>query len=131
LFDGDRLHIPKNEGTIFVFGQVNNPGYYNFDASMDYDDYIEKAGDFALSADEERIFVIKSGTNSWFRPDNARIEPGDLVFVDRVPFDELQAARNYDLQKRSQRNSNIQLIMTGLTTITSIITAYIAVSRNR
>ncbi|MDG5767478.1 SLBB domain-containing protein [Balneolales bacterium ANBcel1] len=130
LYDGDRLHIPKNEGTVFVFGQVNDPGYYNFDAALSHRDYIQNAGNFALSADEERVFVIKSGSNSWFRPENTVIQPGDLVFVDRVPFDELQAARNYDLQKRSQRNSNIQLIMTGLTTITSIITAYVAISRN-
>ncbi len=129
LISEDRLFIPKNDGTIFVFGQVNNPGYYNFSAEWSTDAYITNAGGFALSADEERIFIVKSQTNSWYRPDQTTIEPGDLVFVDRVPFDELQAHRNYDLQKRTQRNSNIQLIMTGLTTITSIITAYIAVTR--
>ena len=129
LFDGDRLHIPKDDGTIFVFGQVNQPGFYNFEDGKSADAYIRYAGGLALSADEERIFVVKAQTDAWYRPGDVRIEPGDLVFVDRVPFDELQAARAYDLQKRSQRNSNIQLIMTGLTTITSIITAYIAVTR--
>lgn len=129
LYHGDRLHIPKNEGTVFVFGQVNQPGYYNFDPDKSTSDFISKAGGFALSADEERIFVVKAQTNSWYRPDDTMIEPGDLIFIDREPFDELQAARGYDLQKRAQRNSNIQLIMTGLTTITSIITAYIAVTR--
>ncbi|MDI6401331.1 SLBB domain-containing protein [Balneolaceae bacterium ANBcel3] len=129
IYHGDLLHIPKNEGTVFVFGQVNNPGYYNFDESASYHHYIAHAGGYALSADEERIFIIKSQTNSWFKPGDVPLEPGDLVFVDRVPFDELQASRTYDLQKRSQRNSNIQLVMTGLTTITSIITAYIAVTR--
>ncbi len=129
LFDGDRLHIPKSEGTVFVFGQVNDPGYYNFDPGRNPDSYISQAGGFALAADQERIFVIKAKNEAWYHPDDVILEPGDLVFVDRVPFDELQAARAYDLQKRSQRNSNIQLIMTGLTTITSIITAYIAVTR--
>lgn len=129
LFDGDRLHIPKDDGTIFVFGQVNQPGYYNFEDGKSADAYIRQAGGLALSADEDRIFIVKAQTDAWFRPGDVRIEPGDLVFVDRVPFDELQAARAYDLQKRAQRNSNIQLIMTGLTTITSIITAYIAVTR--
>jgi polysaccharide biosynthesis/export protein len=129
LFDGDQVFIPKDDGTIFVFGQVNQPGYYNFDDGKSARDYIRQAGGMALSADPDRIFVVKSQTSAWFSPDEATIEPGDLVFVDRVPFDELQSARAYDLQKRAQRNSNIQLIMTGLTTITSIITAYIAVTR--
>ncbi len=129
LFDGDRLHIPKDDGTIFVFGQVNQPGYYNFEDGISADGYIKNAGGLALSADADRIFIVKAQTDAWYRPGDVRIEPGDLVFVDRVPFDELQAARAYDIQKRTQRNSNIQLVMTGLTTITSIITAYIAVTR--
>jgi len=129
LYHGDRLHIPKNEGTVFVFGQVNQPGYYNFDESKSSLDFISNAGGLALSADAERIFVIKAESNSWYRTGDVIIEPGDRIFVDRVPFDELQAARMYDLQRRTQRNSNIQLIMTGLTTITSIITAYVAITR--
>ncbi len=129
LHDGDQLFIPKDDGTIFVFGQVNQPGYYNFDDGKIAGDYIRQAGGMALSADPDRIFVVKAQSSAWFSPDEVTIEPGDLVFVDRVPFDELQASRAYDLQKRAQRNSNIQLIMTGLTTITSIITAYIAVTR--
>ncbi len=129
LYHGDRLHIPKNEGTVFVFGQVNQPGYYNFDESKSTLDFISTAGGLALSADADRTFIIKAESNSWYRAGDVMIEPGDLIFVDRVPFDELQAARVYDLQKRTQRNSNIQLIMTGLATITSIITAYVAVTR--
>ncbi len=129
LYHGDRLHIPKNEGTVFVFGQVNQPGYYNFEESKSTLDFISTAGGLALSADADRTFIIKAESNSWYRAGDVVIEPGDLIFVDRVPFDELQAARAYDLQKRTQRNSNIQLIMTGLTTITSIITAYVAITR--
>lgn len=129
LFDGDELHIPKNEGTVFVFGQVNEPGYYAFESEHTFFDYVVQAGDFALSAEKERLFVIKGGSGAWYRADQMFIEPGDILFVDRVPFDELQAARMYDLQKRTQRNNNIQLVMAGLTTITSIITAYVAITR--
>lgn len=129
LYDGDELHVPKNEGTVFVFGQVNEPGYYAFEAEYTFLDYIVQAGDFALSAEQERMFVIKAGSGAWYRAGQIAIEPGDILFVDRTPFDELQASRMYDLQKRTQRNHNIQLIMTGLTTITSIITAYVAITR--
>ncbi len=129
LFDGDRLQIPKDEGTVFVFGQVNNPGYYTFIENQTVSEYIGAAGSFALAAEPERVYIIKSGTYSWYREGDTTIEPGDLIFVGRTPFDDVQAARTYDLEKRSQRNSNIQLIMTGMATITSIITAYIAVTR--
>jgi len=129
LFDGDRLQIPKDDGTVFVFGQVNNPGYYTYIENQNVSDYIGNAGSFALSAEPERIFIIKPGSYSWYREGDVDIEPGDLIFVDRIPFDELQHARAYDLQIRAQRNSNIQLVMTGMATIASIITTYIVVTR--
>lgn len=129
LFDGDRLQIPRNDGTIFLFGQVNRPGYYTFDKTSTYDDYIERAGGFALSADQDRIFVIKAGTSSWHRADEASIESGDLVFIDRHPFDELKTAREYELRKRELRNNNIQIMLATMSTIASVITAYVAITR--
>ena len=129
VFDGDQLHIPRDDKTIYLMGQVRSPGFYPFDASQSVDDYIARAGNFALAAEEDRIFVIKSGTRSWYRPSETNLESGDIIFVDRVPYDELQANRSYDMAVRGQRNSNIQLIMTGLATVTSIITTYVAITR--
>ncbi|MEX1122452.1 MAG: hypothetical protein WED82_09985, partial [Balneolales bacterium] len=88
-----------------------------------------RAGDFALAAQESRIFVIKSGSRSWYPPSETNLESGDIIFIDREPYDELQASRSYDMQVRGQRNNNIQLIMTGLATVTSIITTYVAITR--
>lgn len=129
LFDGDRLQIPKNDGTVFVFGQVNNPGYYAFIENQTISEYIGDAGSFALAAEPERIFIIKSGTYSWYREGEATIEPGDLIFVDRIPFDDVQAAREYDIRRRELRNNSIQIVLMGISTVASVITAYIAISR--
>ena len=129
LFDGDRLHIPRDDGTIFVFGQVNNPGYYTFREGMGVSDYIQNAGNFALAAMDERVFIIKSGTYSWYRADQATLESGDLVFVDRIPYEELQTAREYELRQRELRNNTVQIIFAGIATVASVVTAYVAVTR--
>lgn len=129
LFDGDRLHIPRDDGTIFVFGQVNNPGYYTFRDGLAVSDYIHNAGNFALAAVEDRVFIIKSGTYSWYRADQTTLESGDLIFVDRMPYEELQSAREYELRKRELRRNTVQIVFAGIATIASVITAYVAVTR--
>jgi protein involved in polysaccharide export with SLBB domain len=131
LFDGDRIFVPRDENTIFVFGQVNNPGYYPAaSATSDTYDYIDHAGGFSLAANKERIFIIKAGSNTWYRPDETELASGDRIFVDRIPYDELNAQRTYETQRDQLKNSRIQLIMTGITTITGIITTYVAIKNN-
>ncbi len=131
LYDGDRLYIPRDQQTIFVFGQVNNPGYFPFTSSNSYSvtEYINKAGGFALAANKERIYVIKAGNSNWFEPSNTEIESGDKIFVDRQPVEELNALRTFEIQKAQLKNQRTQLIMTAITTITGIITTYVAVRR--
>lgn len=121
LYSGDQLYIPKDENTVFMMGQVNAPGHYTFNGNS-VENYIDEAGGYALAAEESRVFIIKAGSRSWYRPDETDLESGDIIFVDRVPYDDLQARRSY-------RQGNIQLILTGISTITSLITTYIAVFR--
>jgi len=131
LFDGDRIFVPRDENTIFIFGQVNNPGYYPAGSSTSNAyDYIDRAGGFSLAANKERIFIIKAGSNTWYRPEETNLQSGDRIFVDRIPYDELNAQRTYETQRDQLKNSRIQLIMTGITTITGIITTYVAIKNN-
>lgn len=128
LFDGDKIFIPRDEKTIFVFGQVNNPGYFPFTPDgRGILEYVKKAGGFSLSADTDRIFVIKAGSNAWYKPDDTSISSGDKIFVDRIPYDELNAKRSYEVQKQQLKNQRTQLIMTGITTVTGIITTLVAI----
>lgn len=127
--DGDRLYIPKDFKSVILYGQVNNPGTYSFDESKSLEDYLEKAGGMTIAADMERIFVIKAGSRAWKYPEDTSLESGDIIFVDRTPYDELQAARNYDIQLRNLKRSNLQLILTTVTTITAVITTVVAIRR--
>ncbi len=128
LLDGDRLFIPRDSETIFVFGQVNSPGYFPFtNTGKMVPDYISDAGGFALSADMERVFILKAGNSTWYRVGETELESGDRIFVDRQPVEELNALRSYEIQKQQLRNQRTQLIMTGITTITGIITTLVAI----
>ncbi|MFY0697395.1 MAG: SLBB domain-containing protein [Balneola sp.] len=129
IFDGDRLYIPRDDQTIFVFGQVNNPGYFGYTGTKTVNEYITQAGGFALSADKDRIFILKAGNATWFKVGDTDLSSGDKIFIDRQPVEELNAKRAYDIQKQQLRNQRTQLIMTAITTITGIITTYVAVRR--
>ncbi len=129
LIDGDRLFVPRNKNTVFVFGQVNLTGYYAHQSGAKATDYITKAGGTALAAETERVFIIKAGSRTWHKADDAVIEPGDMIFVDRVPYDNVQSKRQFELLQAQQRNNNYALMLSTVATITSIITTAILFSR--
>lgn len=127
--DGDMLFIPKDYQSVILYGQVNSPGNYTFSESMNVRDYIQKAGGMTIAADNDRVFVIKAGSRAWKHPGETTLQSGDIIFVDRVPYDELQAARNYDIQLRNLKRSNLQLVLTTVSTITAVITTVVAIRR--
>lgn len=129
IYGGDELFIPRDEQTVFLLGQVNSPGYYTHNKNADFAYYVQNAGGFSIAADESRVFVIKAGSLAWFRPGETTIETGDIIFVDRMPYDSIVSIRQYEFQKRELRNRNIALILSGVATVASVITAYVAITR--
>jgi len=129
LTDGDRLYIPRDYQSVILYGQFNNPGNYSYNPDLSVRDYISKAGGMSISADPERIYIIKAGNRAWKLPEETNLESGDMIYVDRVPYDELNAMRNYDIQLRNLRRSNLQLILTTVSTITAVVTTYVAITR--
>jgi len=129
LHDGDRLFIPRDYNSVVLYGQLNNPGDYPYHPELSVMDYIRQAGGMSLAAAPERIFVIKAGSRAWLSPNETTLESGDMIFVDREPFDELNAFRSYELQRQTIRQGNIQIILATVSTITAIITTYVAITR--
>ena len=127
IFDGDKLYVPRDNQTVFVFGQVNSPGYFGFSDAKSVSDYITQAGGFALSANRDRVFILKAGNGTWFDVEETNLSSGDKIFVDRQPIEELNAKRAYEIQKAQLKNQRTQLILTAITTVTGIITTYVAV----
>ena len=129
VFNSDEVFIPQDDNLVFLLGQVNKPGYYNFESTMGAFDYVAQAGGYSLAADSDRVFVIKAGTNSWYLPGETSIQSGDIIFVDRIPLDDLVSSRMHEIQRAQIRNTNIQLIVGSITALSSLITAYIALTR--
>lgn len=129
ITDGDRLYIPTDYQNIVLYGQLNNPGNYPFNSSYSVRDYLDQAGGLSLAANPERIFVIKAGSRAWKQPGETDLESGDMIFVDRTPFDEFNAQREYEIQMRNAKRNNAQLVLTAISTIAAAVTTYVAITR--
>jgi protein involved in polysaccharide export with SLBB domain len=84
LKNGDIIFISDNKKQVFVYGQVNNPGYVPYKEGADFEYYIEKAGGYGERADEGDVRVIKFKTREWLDPDDARIESSDFIYVPKI-----------------------------------------------
>ena len=122
LTDNDRLIIPKDRNSVAVIGQANNTGYYPYSIGMSANEYIRMAGGTTAAADNDRIFVIKAGSMTWFKYTDTTIESGDMIYIDRVPRETFSSFRQYELAKTQQRNSTIQIVISGISAIAGILT---------
>jgi polysaccharide biosynthesis/export protein len=129
ILDGDHLYVPRDLQAVVLFGQVNNPGNYPYNSNYTVQDYLRQAGGLSLAADQERVFVIKAGSKAWLRPGETLIESGDMIFTDRIPFDELDSKRNHELQVRSAKRQDLQVLLATISTIAAVVTTAVVVTR--
>jgi polysaccharide export outer membrane protein len=81
LQDGDLIYVPPKNNFVYVFGQVNTPGFVSYEKGKDYRYYISKAGGFTGFARKGDVKVIKRKTFTWNDADDVEIDPGDYIFV--------------------------------------------------
>jgi protein involved in polysaccharide export with SLBB domain len=80
--EGDEIiYIPIKTNSVYVLGQVNNPGYITITGNADYKYYIEKAGGYSESAKKKDVVIIKAGSKEWKDPSTTKIESGDIIWV--------------------------------------------------
>jgi protein involved in polysaccharide export with SLBB domain len=86
LQNGDVIVIENTPDRVFVYGQVQNPGYVPFVARKSLEWYVEQAGGFAAGAEEGRSRIIRGKTKVWVESDDdVFVQPGDEVYVPRPP----------------------------------------------
>jgi protein involved in polysaccharide export with SLBB domain len=85
LRDGDEIHIAPKKKTVYVFGQVVNPGHVLFTSGKNVDFYIAASGGITDDARSD-IKVIKAATRQWLDPEKTTIEEGDYVWVPKEPY---------------------------------------------
>lgn len=81
LRSNDQIQIPGYGGTVYVFGQVVNPGHVEFVAGEDYRYYVEKAGGYTNDARSSDAKIIKAKGQVWLDPGETSLEDGDLLWV--------------------------------------------------
>lgn len=87
LFSGDKIVVPMQPTSVYVYGQVSNPGYVQYQPGKTMEWYVFQAGGYAVGAKPGRARIVKGRTNVWIQPerDLTIVEPGDEVYVPRAP----------------------------------------------
>ncbi|HLP15113.1 MAG TPA: SLBB domain-containing protein [Bacteroidota bacterium] len=86
LRNGDYISIASRKKTVYVFGQVVNPGHILFVPGSNDEYYISKAGGFTEYARKHEVRIIKANTKQWLDPSETTIEDGDYVWVPKEPY---------------------------------------------
>ena len=108
LQDGDRIIVPIRKKTVYVFGQVIQPGHVPFAKDEGYKYYIKRAGGMTGDAISGDIRIIKAGSRQWLVPTETEVEEGDYIWVPKEPFRPF----NYYIQTYSQLFSILATIGT-------------------
>ena len=86
LNDKDMVVIPDKPSSVYVFGQVNQPGYVEFKENQTMAYYISKAGGYAEGAVESRARIIRGKTRVWVKGgEEVIVYAGDEIYVARTP----------------------------------------------
>jgi protein involved in polysaccharide export with SLBB domain len=89
LENGDILRVPTKDGLVLVSGEVMFPNAIAFEAKLDLDDYVRRAGGYTQNADSARIIVAHrdgsfaeaGGEAGFFSGRSVKIGPGDEILV--------------------------------------------------
>lgn len=98
VHDGDVIYIPEKIELVYIYGQVNNPGYIEYIKGKDYTYYIAKAGGISNETAKKNFYLIKSKSRNWIKIENDKelnIEPGDYIWIPK----ETPRNFNYYLQR--------------------------------
>ncbi len=110
--DGDVIYVPPKVNLIYIFGQINDPGYIPFKKGENYKYYISKAGGLGETASGD-IYLIKGKSRAWYNVDdiknNINIEPGDYIWISK------KTPRTFWYQ--IERIGQLATVITGIATL--------------
>lgn len=89
LENGDAVYIPRQPGTVNVFGAVNNATAFMYKQNRRVNDYLQLAGGVSRNSASNEIYVLKAdgtahseASTGWFTSVNSyRLAPGDSIIV--------------------------------------------------
>jgi protein involved in polysaccharide export with SLBB domain len=81
----DTVYVPSMRNTVYVYGQVLAPGHIPYTPGRDVSFYIQRAGGFGESAQDDNVQVVKAKNRQWLNPEETAVEEGDYIWVPRDP----------------------------------------------
>jgi len=121
LQDGDHIVVPYNTHSVFVFGQVNIPGMFSYNADRNIEAYLELAGGKSVAAQKKRVFIIKAGSKTWYKPGDTTIQPGDYIFVDRKPYIDYSNQARLEAEDQRLFWQQISVVVSAISTAVLLI----------
>lgn len=79
VFAGDRIVVPRDEGTVLVVGAVARPGYVPVQPTASVAAYVAAAG--GQRRDAQEMYVVLAGTQQARKADGQTVQSGDAVLV--------------------------------------------------
>jgi len=114
--------------TVKLMGQFVQPGQFQF-MSQEVQKYLELGGGLSTAA-TGKIYIIKSGSFAWMNPEDTVVEAGDIIYAERIPLDNFQANRLYEIQAKNLRADRERLLVAAIGTVLSTITTIFLIMRN-
>lgn len=92
--DGDRIILASEPDSIYIFGQVSNPGEYEYEQNAGCADYAQKAG---LEENADMGSAVISHSDGSMSPCGQNpIFPGDSIYIpESKPEKRMRAIRDY------------------------------------
>ncbi len=130
LTDQDSIEVRYTPNHIRMMGQVNKSGFYPLQEEMQITDYILEAGGLGPAANENGIYVIKNITYAWVPADEATLEPGDIIFVDRTPITTYEVDQQLEIQRlEAQLERQESRFRTVISTVNALVSVVLLLTR--
>ena len=123
LQNNDRIVFPRNDGLVFVTGNVPKPGYVAYVEGQNARYYTDQAG--GQGPLTTAVYVFEDGSGQMHLGPETTVRSGDTVFIDREDIAESPEIAglliNDEMSKRQTRIITTQTYITGITAMISII----------
>lgn len=124
IYDGDQLYVPRDENSVLVVGEVAQPGFVPYRSGRALEFYLREAGGTGSLATQ--AYVLKAEDGNWLEAGETEVASGDMIFVNREPTADTPQLQQIALAEKDTRIRTIQTILTGVSTITGIVTTFVA-----
>jgi protein involved in polysaccharide export with SLBB domain len=116
LREGDRLIVPKYNGTVKINGEVMYPNTVGFEAKKGVKYYINQAGGYSSKAKKKRTYIIYMNGDVAKVKSGTKVRPGCEIVVPAKAQNKMTTAETVTL------GSGIASIATMIATLANILT---------